>query len=88
MKRCDLPKHKLDIQSFEEELAAYRQIKTSSNIVQVLDVVKSNTSLYIIMENCNGGSLEPYRRKLFRKNELLVKKVGSQILNALKSTHA
>lgn len=56
--------------------------------MQVLDVVKSNTSLYIIMENCNGGNLEPYKKKLFRKNEILVKKVGSQILNALKFTHA
>ena len=56
--------------------------------MQVLDVVKSTTSLYIIMENCNGGSLEPYRKKLFRKNEMLVRKLGRQILNALKSTHA
>ena len=88
MKKCELPKHKFDIQSFEEELAAYRQIKTNSNIVQVLDVVKSTTSLYIIMEHCNGGSLEPYRKKLFRKNEMLVRKLGRQILNALKSTHA
>lgn len=50
------------MQLLKNEIKTMKMIK-NKNVVQLLDVRRSSNNIYLIMEYCNGGSLESYLNK-------------------------
>lgn len=73
--------HQQYYQNFVKEVKVLRQIK-DENIVQLLDVKKSETNLYIITEFCNGGDLDSYLKKNGAMEEQKALEIMYQICKA------
>lgn len=50
------------MQLLKNEIKTMKMIK-NTNVVQLLDVRRSSNNIYLIVEYCNGGSLESYLNK-------------------------